>query len=47
MNKFEIVVGSLQISKDGLILLVIPKDVCSIDVLSLSKTTPYASVLIV
>lgn len=41
MNKLEIVVGSLQISKDGIVILVIPKDACSIDVLALSNSTPY------
>jgi hypothetical protein len=40
MNKLEIVVGSLQISKDGVIILVIPKDACAIDTLALKNTTP-------
>ena len=44
MNKLEIVVGSLQISKDGIIILVIPKDACAIDTLALKNTTPIASV---
>ena len=42
MNKLEIVVGSLQISKDGVIILVIPKDACAIDTLALKNTTPTA-----
>jgi hypothetical protein len=44
MYKFEIVVGSLQISLNGLIILVVPKDSCAIDVLALSKSTPYISI---
>jgi hypothetical protein len=44
MNKLEIVVGSLQISKDGTIILVIPKDACAIDTLALSQTTPIVSI---
>lgn len=44
MNKFEIIVGSLQISKDGIVLLVIPKDACAIDTLALANATPYASI---
>ena len=35
MNKLEIVIGSLQISTNGTIVLVIPKDACSIDTLAL------------
>jgi hypothetical protein len=42
MNKLEIVVGSLQISNNGLITLVIPKDACAIDTLALKNTTPTA-----
>ena len=44
MNKLEIVVGSLQISNGGIIVLVIPKDACAIDTLALKNTTPIASV---
>ena len=44
MNKFEIVVGSLQITFNGTIILVIPKDICAIDVLSLKESTPLASI---
>lgn len=44
MNKLEIVFGSLQISKDGIIILVIPKDACAINTLSLSSTIPYVSI---
>lgn len=44
MNKLEIVVGSLQISKDGIIILVIPKDACAIDTLALNNSTPFASI---
>lgn len=42
MNKIEIVVRSLQISKDGVVLLVMPSDACAIDVLALSQQTPRA-----
>lgn len=38
MNKLEIVSGSLQVSKGGIVILVIPKDACAIDTLSLSNT---------
>jgi hypothetical protein len=41
MNKLEIVIGSLQISKDGIVILVIPKDSCAIDTLKLSEEIPY------
>lgn len=44
MNKLEIVVGSLQISNGGIIVLVMPKDACAIDTLALKNTTPIASV---
>ena len=44
MNKLEIVVGSLRISKNGIVLLVIPKDACAIDTLALSNATPYVSI---
>ena len=40
MNKIEIVVRSLQISIDGVILLVAPTDACAIDVLALSQQEP-------
>jgi hypothetical protein len=42
MNKLEIVIGSLQISKNGEVVLVIPKDACAIDVLGLKEVTPMA-----
>ena len=42
MNKLEIVVGSLQISTNGEVILVIPKDACAIDVLGLREATPMA-----
>jgi len=42
MNKFEIISGSLQISKGGIVILVIPKDACAIDTLTLSEAIPYA-----
>jgi hypothetical protein len=44
MNKLEIIVGSLQISKDGNVILVIPKNACAIDTLALSNTTPLVSI---
>lgn len=44
MNKLEIVVGSLQISTNGEVILVIPKDACAIDVLALKESTPIASI---
>lgn len=44
MNKLEIVVGSLQISKDNIIVLVIPKDACAIDTLALTNSNPFASI---
>jgi hypothetical protein len=44
VNKLEIVIGSLQISKDGTIILVIPKDACAIDTLALNQTTPTVSI---
>jgi hypothetical protein len=40
MNKLEIVFESLQISVDGVIILVIPKNACSIDVLALNSVIP-------
>jgi hypothetical protein len=40
MNKLEIVFESLQISVDGIIILVIPKNACSIDVLALNSVIP-------
>lgn len=42
MNKLEILVESLQISTNGEIILVIPKDACAIDVLALKGQTPFA-----
>ena len=44
MNKLEIVIGSLQISTNGTIILVIPKDACAIDTLALKDATPTASI---
>ena len=44
MNKLEIVIGSLQISINGTIVLVIPKDACAIDTLALSNSTPTVSI---
>ena len=44
MNKLEIVIGSLQISTNGTIVLVIPKDACSIDTLALKNATPTVSI---
>jgi hypothetical protein len=44
MNKLEIVIGSLQISKGGTIILVIPKDTCAIDTLALKNATPIVSI---
>ena len=41
MNKLEIVVGSLQVSTNGSIVLVIPKDACAIDVLALKEATHF------
>jgi hypothetical protein len=40
MNKLEIIIGSLQISINGTIVLVIPKDACAINSLSLKDATP-------
>jgi hypothetical protein len=44
MNKLEIVGGSLQISTNGEIILIMPKDACAIDVLALKEATPMASI---
>lgn len=44
MNKLEIIAGSLRISKDGNVILVIPKDACAIDTLALFDTTPTISI---
>jgi len=44
MNKLEIVSGSLQISNNGIVILVIPKDVCAINTLSLIETIPFISI---
>jgi hypothetical protein len=44
MNKLEIVIGSLQISVDGTIILVIPKDSCAIDTLALKDATPMVNI---
>lgn len=40
MNKLEIVSGSLKISKDGIILLLVPKDSCSVNALELKSAIP-------
>jgi len=40
MNKIEIVSGSLKITKDGVVVLLLPKDSCALEVLSLDKSTP-------
>jgi hypothetical protein len=40
MNKFEIASGSLKISKGGIVLLLVPKDSCSFNVLELNSSTP-------
>jgi hypothetical protein len=40
MNKLEIVIGSLQISLNGKIILVIPKDACAISSLQLKDAIP-------
>ena len=44
MNKLQIVVGSLQISVNGTVVLVIPKDACAIDTLALSNAKSYISI---
>lgn len=44
MNKLEIIIGSLQISINGTIVLVIPKDACAIDTLALNEATPMVSI---
>lgn len=44
MNKLEIVIGSLQISANGTIVLVIPKDACAIDTLALKDATPMVNI---
>ena len=44
MNKLEIVIGSLQISTNGTIVLVIPKDACAIDTLALKDATPMVNI---
>jgi len=44
MNKLQIVFGSLQISFNDVIILVIPKNACAIDSLSLTQQTPYVSI---
>ena len=40
MIKLQIVDGSLQVSNNGTIILVAPKNSCAIDVLSLYDTIP-------
>jgi len=44
MNKLEIIIGSLQISTNGTIVLVIPKDACAIDTLALKDATPMVNI---
>jgi hypothetical protein len=44
MNKLQIVLGNLQISKNGTIILIIPKDTCAIDTLALSQKIPIVSI---
>ena len=44
MNKLEIIIGSLQISVNGTIVLVIPKDACAIDTLALKDATPMVNI---
>jgi hypothetical protein len=44
MTKLEIVDESLQISLNGIILLVTPKNLCAIDVLALYNTVPSISI---
>jgi hypothetical protein len=44
MNKLEIIIGSLQISANGTIVLVIPKDACAIDTLALKDATPMVNI---
>jgi len=38
MIKLEIVSGSLKVSKGGIVILLVPKDACAIDVLDLDDT---------
>ena len=40
MNKLEIVSGSLKITKDGIVILVVPKNSCEINVLDLYSPNP-------
>ena len=40
MNKLEIAVESLKISNNGVVILLVPKNACAIDVLSLSQAQP-------
>ncbi len=42
MNKLEIIIGSLQISLNGTVVLVIPKDACAINTLALKDANPTA-----
>lgn len=44
MIKLEIVSGSLKISKDGIVILLVPKDSCAIDVLDLEDTIPKINI---
>ena len=40
MNKLEIGSESLRISKDGVVILVFPKNACAVDVLALDNQNP-------
>ena len=44
MIKLEIVSGSLKISKGGIVILLVPKDSCAIDVLDLDDTIPKVNI---
>ena len=44
MIKLEIIIGSLRITNNGTVILIIPKDACAIDTLALQNATPFASI---
>jgi hypothetical protein len=44
MTKLEIIIGSLRITNNGTVILVIPKDACAIDTLALENATPTVSI---
>ena len=44
MFKFEIIGGSLKISKDGKVALLYPKDSCAINSLKLLANTPFVEI---